>query len=177
MVWSWLGNGDGNFWLLPPNDLFTNGDNSPSARQLAVGDLNGDGNLDLAIGAGDFTPLTGPTSFIGILLGNGDGTFRKGTAVSIFGVLLISADVNGDGNVDLVSESEIALGNGDGTFQPPEAFGYGRRSIGSNASELIELRPYPPLVVADLDQDGQLDLAMPSHFTVIFGSSGYTSSG
>jgi uncharacterized protein (TIGR03437 family) len=181
MVWVWLGNGDGTFRMLPPNDLFSNGGNSPRAPQVAVGDFNGDGKLDLALGAGDLTSLTGPTSFIGILLGNGDGTFRKGTTVSLFGVLLTTADVNGDGNADLVSESEIALGNGDGTFQSPEAFGYGQRSIGSDLSELIELRQYPPLVAADFDQDGKLDLAMPSHFTVIFGGGvgggGYTSSG
>src|SRR5215831_2637703 len=166
MVWVWLGNGDGTFRPLPPNDLFSNGGNSPSAPQVAVGDFNGDGRLDLAIGAGSFTLLTGPTSFIGILLGNGDGTFRKGTTVSLFGVLLTMADVNGDRNADLVSESEIALGNGDGTFEPPEAFGYGQRSIASDRAELIELRQYPPLVAADFDQDGKLDLAMPSHFRV-----------
>jgi uncharacterized protein (TIGR03437 family) len=177
MVWVWLGNGDGTFRMLPPNDRFSNGSSSPSAPQVAVGDFNGDGKLDLAIGAGDLTSLSGPTTFIGILLGNGDGTFRKGTTVSLFGVLLMTADVNGDGNADLVSESEIALGNGDGTFQSPEAFGYGQRSIGSSGTELIELRQYPPLVAADFDRDGKLDLAMPSHLTVIFGASGYTSSG
>ena len=177
MVWVWLGNGDGTFRMLPPNDQFSNGTSSPSAPPVAVGDFNGDGKLDLAIGAGNFSSVTGPTTFVGILLGNGDGTFRKGTTVSIFSILLISADVNGDGNADLLSESEIALGNGDGTFQPPDAFGYGQRSIGSHATELIELRQYPPLVAADFDQDGKLDIAMPSHSTVIFGSSGYTSSG
>jgi uncharacterized protein (TIGR03437 family) len=90
-------------------------------------------------------------------------------------------DVNGDGRLDLVSESEIALANGDGTFQSPEAYGYGQRSIASDPFELFELRRYPPLVAADFDQDGKLDLAMPSHFTVTFGDgvggSGYTSSG
>ena len=104
MAWVWLGNGDGTFRPMPPNDLFSNAGNSPSAPQVAVGDFNGDGKLDLAIGAGNFTSLTGPTSFIGIMLGNGDGTFRKGTTVSLFGVLLTTADVSGDGNVDLVSE-------------------------------------------------------------------------
>jgi hypothetical protein len=180
MVWVWLGNGDGTFRMLPPNDQFSTGASSPSAPQVTIGDFNGDGKLDLAIGAGEFNSLTGPTTFIGILLGNGDGTFRKGTTVSLFGVLLIAADVNGDGLADLVSESEIALGNGDGTFQSPEAFGYGQRSIGSDDTELIKLRQYPPLVVADFDQDGKLDLSMPSHVTVIFGGgisgSGYTSS-
>jgi uncharacterized protein (TIGR03437 family) len=177
MVWVWLGNGDGTFRMLPPNDQFSNGTSSPSAPQVAVGDFNGDGKPDLAIGAGSLSSVTGPTNFVGVLLGNGDGTFRKGTTVPIFGVLLISADVNGDGNADLLTESEIALGNGDGTFQPPDAFGYGQRSIGSNATDLIELRQYPPLVAGDFDQDGNLDIVMPSHSTVIFGSSGYTSSG
>jgi hypothetical protein len=144
---------------------------------VAAGDFNGDGKLDLAIGAGDVNSLSAPTTFVGILLGNGDGTFRKGVTVSLFGSLLTAADVNGDGNADLLSETEIALGNGNGTFQSPEAFGYGQRSIGSNGSQLIALRQYPPLVAADFDQDGKLDLAMPSHFTVIFAGSGYTSSG
>jgi hypothetical protein len=180
MVWVWLGNGDGTFRPEPPNDLFSNGGNSPSAPQVAVGDFNGDGKLDLALGAGNFTSLAGRTSYIGILLGNGDGTFRKGATVPLFGFLLTTADVNGDGKPDLVSESEIALGNGDGTFQSPQAFGYGQRSIASDALELAGLRQYPPLVAANFNQDGKLDLAMPSHLTVIFGSgvgsSGYTAS-
>jgi uncharacterized protein (TIGR03437 family) len=177
MVWVWLGSGDVTFRMLPPNDQFSNVGNSPTAPQVAAGDFNGDGKLDLAIGAGDYTSLSGPTTFIGILLGNGDGTFRKGTTVPLFGGLLITADVNGDGNADLVSESEIALGNGDGTFQVPEAFGYGQRSIGRNETQFMELRRYPPLAAADFDQDGKLDLVMPSHFTVIFAGGGYTSSG
>src|SRR5215471_9719546 len=55
MVWVWLGNGDGTFQMLPANDLFVNGGNSPSAPQVVAGDFNGDGKLDLAIGAGDFS--------------------------------------------------------------------------------------------------------------------------
>jgi len=181
MVWVWLGNGDGTFRPPLPNDLFSNGGNSPNAPQVAAGDFNGDGKLDLAIGAGSFDSFIGPSNFVGILLGNGDGTFRKGATVPLFGVLLATADVNGDGKPDLVSESEIALGNGDGTFESPQAFGYGQRSIGSDFINLIELRQYPPLAAADFNQDGKLDLAMPSHLTVTFGGgvgvSSYNSSG
>lgn len=177
MVWVWLGNGDGTFRPLPPNDLFSNGGNSPSGPPVTAGDFNGDGKLDLALGAGNFSSVAGATHYVGILLGNGDGTFRKGSMVPLFGFLLITADVNGDGKPDLLSESEIATGNGDGTFQSPQAIGYGQRSIGSDALELTGLRQYPPLVAADFDRDGKLDLAMPSHLTVIFGASGYTSSG
>jgi len=99
--------------------------------------------------------------------------------VQLFGVLLSTADVDGDGTADLVSESEIALGSGDGTFQAPVASGYGQRSIGSDPIELIELCVYPPLVAADFNQDGKLGLAMPNHLSVQFGpgGSGYASSG
>jgi hypothetical protein len=181
MVWVWLGNGNGTFRPPLPNGIFSNSSNSPSAPQVAASDFNGVGKLDLAIGAASFDSFTGPSNFIGILLGNGDGTFRKGATVPLFGVVLASADVNGDGKPDLVSESEIARGNDDGTFESPQAFGYGQRSIGSDFVDLIELRKYPPLAAADFNQDGKLDLAMPSHLTVTFGGgvsgSGYTSSG
>jgi hypothetical protein len=143
MVWVWLGNGDGTFRMLPPNDQFSDGGNSPSAPQVAAGDFNGDGKLDLGVGAGNVNSLSAPTTFVGILLGNGDGTFRKGTTVSLFGELLMTADVNGDGNADLISDSEIALGNGDGTFQSPQAFGYGQRSIGAAGPSYVSFGSTP----------------------------------
>src|SRR5262249_2657347 len=115
--------------------------------------------------------------YVGILLGNGDGTFRKGASVPLVGMLLASADVNGDNRVDLLSDSEIATGNGDGTFQLPQAFGYGQRSIGSDTLLLLELQQFPPLVTADFDRDGILDLVMPSRLTVTFSGGGYMSSG
>jgi hypothetical protein len=76
---------------------------------LATADFNGDGKSDLVIAV---------SNGISILLGNGDGTFRSPVHYSInFGGSTGVADVNGDGNLDLIFTSgAVLLGNGDGTF-------------------------------------------------------------
>ena len=174
MVWIWLGIGDGTFRPLPPNDLFSNGSDSPIAPQLVAGEFSHDGKIDLALGTGQPLSIFGPSDSVGILLGNGDGTFRKGATVPLLGRLLLSTDLNGDGAADLATETEVALGNSDGTFQTPQAFGYGQPVIGK---DIIELRMVPPLVAADFNRDGKFDLAMPSHLTGTFAATGgFTSS-
>ncbi len=113
-----LGNGDGTF---TPGKSYTIGDGPQS---VAVADLNGDGNLDLAIA----DALSGS---IDILLGNGDGTFRQGAIIPTlaFPGAIQKGDFNGDGKVDLVVATglnttvvSVFLGNGDGTFQAAENF-------------------------------------------------------
>lgn len=91
----------------------------------AIGDFNKDGNPDLVI--------AGITTFQ-VLLGNGDGTFTPGRTMNtqlpgytnlVAPVAIATADLDGDGNLDLVipvsypSVAEIFYGNGDGTFQYP----------------------------------------------------------
>src|SRR5260370_16765780 len=74
----------------------------------------------------------GLVSLVGILLGNGDGTFQ-GVVTYDSGVeLAVSvtvSDVDGDGIPDLLfagfSGLGVLLGNGDGTFQPPLTYGSG----------------------------------------------------
>src|SRR5438874_9946074 len=61
---------------------------------VAVGDFNGDGRLDLAVAnEGD--------NNVGILLGNGDGTFRSGGtfATDSGPIFVVAADLNGDGHL------------------------------------------------------------------------------
>jgi hypothetical protein len=75
------------------------------ARSVAVADVNGDGKPDLVVAnncasGGDCTKGT-----VGVLLGNGNGTFRPTVNYSSGGNDLPSvavADVNGDGKPDLV---------------------------------------------------------------------------
>jgi hypothetical protein len=85
-----LGNGDGTFQspTAYAADAFT--------YSLAVGDLNGDGTMDLIAGSSSFADLT-------VLQGNGDGTFHAGVNY-IFGAVpmaMVVSDFNQDGAADL----------------------------------------------------------------------------
>jgi hypothetical protein len=115
-----------------------------SPTNLVAGDFNGDGKQDLAV-----VSLSG----LGILLGNGDGTFQKLVNIrDAFGNALAVADFNGDGKLDLVvGDSQFAtldllLGNGNGTFQPSVALPPAGNPIS--------------LAVADLNNDGKPDLVV-----------------
>lgn len=137
-----LGNGDGSFGIGQSYDA-----GSPSAWATAVGDLNGDGKLDLAVAT---------SYYLEILLGNGDGSFEmaQNTATRISGSIMI-ADVNADGKADVLetagcgigckSEVGLLLGNGDGTFQA-EQFTWTGASAATSPT------------VADVNGDGIADV-------------------
>jgi hypothetical protein len=124
-------------------------DSAFEIESVAVGDFNGDGNLDL-VGA----------SFLGnyltVWLGNGDATFQTGVSYSIAGGpwFVAVGDFNGDGKPDLVTANStgdnvsILLGKGDGTFQRPVIY-------------VVGLQPQW-VAVGDLNHDGKQDLVVPN---------------
>lgn len=137
-----LNSGTGTFTI--GSSAFTPGiATSAYGPNLAAGDFNNDGKLDLAVGNG----MT-----IQIYIGKGDATFTVGnTYASINDVgYLTATDLDGDGNTDLyvglanggafggdqfaLHQAYAMMGNGDGSFQgaPSEPFTYN----GSNAADL-----------------------------------------
>ena len=132
-----------------PAQTFTRTDYPILGNNHIVADLNGDGIPDLAA-----TGLQG----VGIMLGNGDGTFRPRVDFSAGAQSqdLAAGDFNGDGRIDLavsLNSSEFSLavltGNGDGTFNAPLTF--------DNTAALDDS---PAIVATDLDNDGRLDVVL-----------------
>jgi hypothetical protein len=122
---------------------------------IAIADINGDGKLDIVVG-NDGNPKISQFGDVGILLGNGNGTFRKAIHVnvgSIFPSRIVVADFNSDGKPDIALISKIGgptlrifIGNGDGTFRTGATY-----SIASG---------FVSFLVADFNQDGKPDLAI-----------------
>jgi hypothetical protein len=154
-----LGNGDGTF-----QPAVTYGTGAYYADSVTVGDMNGDGKPDLLVAnlcSGTFCTFgTNGSGMIGVLLGNGDGTFQPVVTYSSGGVFAFSvatADLKGDGKLDLVVANNcrdnycedgsvsVLSGNGDGIFQPAityDAGGYDTDSV----------------LIADVNNDGHPDL-------------------
>jgi hypothetical protein len=128
---------------------------NPGPNSVVVADFNRDGKMDIAVSTFGCPTLS---CEVQIFLGKGDGTFAPPTAylVGIGNGPLAVADLNGDGNPDLVvangcpnnvclNSVSVLMGNGDGTFQTPVRY------------------PTPSmvggLILGDFDGDGKLDLA------------------
>jgi len=114
---------------------------------IAAADLNHDGITDIV--TSNWNDGT-----VSVLLGQSASTetfaFHFDYPVELNPAGLVLADVNGDGNLDIVvpnassSSVSVLLGNGDGTFQPQVSYSVGLAPNGVTA--------------VDLNHDGKLDL-------------------
>lgn len=114
-----LGNGDGTFGTLTAYPASANLVESPYPADIQIGDLNGDGNLDLVY-------LNADIGTVAIMYGNGDGTLNAPVEFPAnqnnFGMAL--ADLDGDGAPDVVTANDYSGGmsvllNGGGSGTAP----------------------------------------------------------
>jgi hypothetical protein len=157
-----LGNGDGTFQPALKSTV------GKGPRSVAVGDFNGDGNLDI---------VTANQDDLSVLLGTGKGTFGSANTFTLPNVIenqfaqiplaVAVGDLNHDGKLDLVVAAaaeffsgstkgylDVFLGQGDGTFK-----------VGSitpiNSSFALALRGFfepVQIALADFNGDGNLDV-------------------
>lgn len=142
-----LNDGKGGF-LPAPGSPFPAG---RGPNDIAVGDFNRDGWLDLAFANHETQHLT-------VLLGDGRGRFAPAphspftVAVRPHPHGIATGDFNGDGNLDLVTDSwaedrlELLFGDGKGSFTTPGTY----VAVGKH--------PYQRIRVADLKDDGKADI-------------------
>ena len=140
-----LGNGKGQFTFGPGSPFHV--ESNPHPHGIAVADFNNDKKTDIVIDSWAENKIL-------VMFGNGDGTFQSPGVKFDVGHMpyqrLRAADMNNDGNVDIVT-SNVEFSDGHGNFTrkdfpvPPDPFG---------------------VAIADLNGDHHLDIAMehyPGH--------------
>jgi hypothetical protein len=132
-----FGDGTGAF---PSSDTLTTGVALPRGMDLA--DLDGDGDLDVAVASDPGLPVT--ILFLGL------GSPPPASIPMLGGVRVAAGDVNGDGRLDLVTSGPAGV-----AVALQSAVQRGRFL----AAFALSTEPATGLALGDLDRDGRLDVA------------------
>ncbi len=151
-------------------------------RYLTVADVNLDGK-PTCLSANDGYNSYYSSGPIGVLLGNGDGTFRppltyRGSGLGAWSIAV--ADLNGDEQPDMVVGPncpsqyygmcypyvDVFLGNGGGTFQLAASYSPGRDFLNAIPDSVS-------VAIADINNDGKRDVLVTRGdfpFSVLYGN-------
>jgi hypothetical protein len=122
------------FALEPP--MFERHDIGIPTACNAVGDFNKDGNLDILLLSGHNT--------ITLMLGQGNGQFTQTPSIPCaYTSMIVAADVNNDGNLDILSDKQVHWGDGTGQF-----------SSTNQPSAIVTINA----LAADVNNDTKLDI-------------------
>ena len=124
----------------------------PGPRSVVMGDVDGDGDLDLVAAI--------PDSTVSVRFNDGSGHFSGSVSlrVGVNAVDVVLGDIDGDGDLDLVTATEngtnslsVRMNTGGGTF---------------SSSTNVPVGGQPAAVMlADIDGDGDIDLLVANHDT------------
>jgi FG-GAP-like repeat/FG-GAP repeat len=119
----------------------------PSSDAMTAGDVNGDGHIDV---------VTGTSSNVAVLLGDGTGDFGsvQNYAAGYFPAGIALADFNHDGHADIATANygegtvSVLLGRGNGAFAPPSNYVTGTNPLALAAGD-FNADGFPDLAVAN----------------------------
>ena len=129
----------------------------PAPEALAVGDLDGNGTVDLV----SVSSNNSSTTTVNVLLGDGHGNFQKPSAQQTFPGIFPNAaylsDIDGDGKPDLVLSYEPPVGG-------PNNLVWLKNTGGSFAAPVMIASIAPDnkfFSIADFNHDGKPDILYP----------------
>jgi hypothetical protein len=151
-LYVFIGDGNGTF---PFMTICPTGDNSEPAS-VVIGDFNNDGRLDIAV-------ANSGADNIGVLLGNGNGTFSSpksySTGSGSFPYSIAIGDLNNDNQLDIVVANQgsnsfsVLLGFVNGTFFSPSNY------LTGDGSQPLSI------AVGDFNNDSRLDIIVANSGT------------
>jgi uncharacterized protein (TIGR03437 family) len=162
-----FGDGAGFFTVAPASPVAL----AATPQSLALGDLNKDGNQDIVV-------VNSSAKNVAVLLGDGTGRFRAPAVATVtvgsLPLAAVVADMNGDGNMDI-----LVANSGDNTVSELVGDGTGAFTVAGGSPFSVGSKP-SSLAVADINGDGLTDIitanSTNNNVTVLLGttSGGFT---